>query len=74
MSTGRFKITFPDDLPIHEIEKAVEVGFGGIGSAYRGPSDRTAFLHNLAMPLDLVSRQLAEFQKVGLILSWERLN
>jgi len=70
MNSRRLKITFPPDTPLTEIEEAVEVGFGGMGSAYRGP-DRVVFLHNLEMPYELVTRQLTAFQHDGFILSWE---
>jgi hypothetical protein len=70
MVSHRIKITFPDSIPIAEVEEAVEARFGGMGSAYRGPGDRIVFLHNLEMPFELVTRQLTAFQEDGLILSW----
>jgi hypothetical protein len=70
MSDRRLKITFPANTPVSEIEEAVEVGFGGMGAAYRGPN-RIVFLHNLEMPYELVTRQLAEWQQDGWIVSWE---
>ena len=71
MNNHRLKLIFSEDTPRAEIEEAVEVSFGGMGTAYRGPGDRIVFLHKFEMPYELVIRQLTALQQDGFILSWE---
>jgi len=70
MTPSRIKITYPAHAPVEEIDLALESGFGGMGSAYRGSENRVLFVHRFEWPYDLIKAQLSVLQEKG-YLSWE---
>jgi hypothetical protein len=70
MNARRIKITYPQGATAEEIDLAVESGFGGFGTVYRGENERVLYLLQFRVPYALVKAQLAQLQNDG-YLTWE---
>jgi hypothetical protein len=70
MAPTRLKITFAPDADTEIVDLALESGFGGMGTAYRGESERVLYLSRFAWPFDVIEAQLNQSQRDGLF-KWE---
>jgi len=70
MKAPRIKVTYPESTTAEDIALFVDSNFGGFGTVHRGDDPRVLYLFDFRVPYDLVTAQLAAFQRDG-ILNWE---
>jgi hypothetical protein len=70
MAPTRLKITFPPNADADTMDLALESGFGGMGTAYRGETERVLYLSRFSWPFNVIEAQLNQSQRDGLF-KWE---
>lgn len=71
MNPVRLKITFAPDTEDALLDRIVQSGFTGMGTAYRGAENKVIFLHRFEWPYHLIKAQLDEMKKDKEGFSWE---